>query len=58
LSAGAFVARALADAQGFAEAITGSKLVIYPDTGHFSHQEMADQSAADVRALLLATHNP
>jgi len=48
----------VADAHGFAEAIAGSKLVIYPDTGHFSHEEMADQSAADVRAFLLVTHKP
>jgi pimeloyl-ACP methyl ester carboxylesterase len=48
----------VADAHGFAEAISGSKLTIYPDTGHFVQDEVPDQSAADVRAFLLATNKP
>lgn len=48
----------VADAYGYAKAIPGSKLVVYPGTGHFSHEEMPDQSAADVRAFLLATNKP
>jgi pimeloyl-ACP methyl ester carboxylesterase len=48
----------VADAHVFAKAISRSKLVIYDDTGHFPHEEMADQSAADVRAFLLATNKP
>jgi len=46
----------VADGHLYAQAIPGSKLIIYPDTGHFSHEEMADQSASDVRAFLLATN--
>jgi pimeloyl-ACP methyl ester carboxylesterase len=48
----------VADGYGYAKAIAGSKLVIYPGTGHFSQQEMPDQSAADARAFLLATNKP
>ncbi|MBX9859950.1 MAG: alpha/beta hydrolase [Sphingomonas sp.] len=32
--------------------IPGSKLIVYPDTGHIPMEERADQSAADVRAFL------
>lgn len=32
--------------------ISGSKLIIYPKTGHIPMEERADQSAADVRAFL------
>ena len=32
--------------------IPGSKLIVYPDTGHVPMEERADQSAADVRAFL------
>jgi len=35
-------------------AITGSKLIVYPNTGHVPQEEVADQSAADVRAFLSA----
>jgi pimeloyl-ACP methyl ester carboxylesterase len=48
----------VASAHLFAEAIAGSKLVIYADTGHFTQEEVADQSAADVRAFLLAATKP
>jgi len=39
-------------AYAFHAAITGSKLVVYPNTGHVPQEEVADQSAADVRAFL------
>jgi pimeloyl-ACP methyl ester carboxylesterase len=35
-------------------AIPGSKLIIYPATGHIPMEEVADQSAADVRKFLSA----
>ena len=34
--------------------IPGSKLITYPATGHIPMEEVADQSAADVRAFLSA----
>ncbi|HET7333939.1 MAG TPA: alpha/beta hydrolase [Rhizomicrobium sp.] len=39
-------------AHKFAAAIPGSKLVIYPATGHIPQEEVPDQSAAAVRAFL------
>jgi pimeloyl-ACP methyl ester carboxylesterase len=36
----------------FAADIKGSKLIVYPGTGHIPQEEVADQSAADVRAFL------
>lgn len=39
-------------AHEFHDAIPGSKLIIYPNTGHIPQEEVADQSAADVRAFL------
>jgi pimeloyl-ACP methyl ester carboxylesterase len=39
-------------AHEFHAAIPGSKLIIYPNTGHIPQEEVADQSAADVRAFL------
>jgi len=48
----------VADAYLYAKAIPGSKLLIYPDTGHFTHEEVPDQSAADARAFLLARNKP
>jgi len=39
-------------AHEFNKAIPGSKLIIYPKTGHIPMEEVADQSAADVRAFL------
>jgi pimeloyl-ACP methyl ester carboxylesterase len=36
----------------FQKAIPGSKLIIYPNTGHIPQEEVADQSAADVKAFL------
>jgi pimeloyl-ACP methyl ester carboxylesterase len=44
----------VADAHPYTKAISGSKLVIYANTGHFTHEEVPDQSAADARAFLLA----
>ena len=48
----------VSDGHSYAKAISGSKLIVYPDTGHFSHEEVADQSALDVRAFLVATNQP
>ena len=48
----------VADAHGFAKAIPGSKLVIYPGTGHFPQDEVPDQSAADFRAFVPAANKP
>lgn len=39
----------------YAHAIRGSKLIIYPATGHLPQEEVPDKSAADVRNFLLAT---
>jgi pimeloyl-ACP methyl ester carboxylesterase len=39
-------------AQAFNKAIPGSKLIVYPATGHIPMEERAAQSAADVRAFL------
>ena len=39
----------------YARAIRGSRLVIYPATGHLPQEEVPDKSASDVRNFLLAT---
>jgi pimeloyl-ACP methyl ester carboxylesterase len=39
----------------YARAIRGSKLIVYPATGHLPQEEVPDKSAADVRNFLLAT---
>jgi len=39
----------------YARAIRGSRLVIYPATGHLPQEEVPDKSASDVRDFLLAT---
>ncbi|MBI3676332.1 MAG: alpha/beta hydrolase [Proteobacteria bacterium] len=39
-------------AHEFNKAISGSKLIIYKNVGHIPMEEVADQSAADVRAFL------
>jgi pimeloyl-ACP methyl ester carboxylesterase len=39
-------------AYAFHTAIAGSKLIVYPNTGHVPQEEVADESAADVRAFL------
>ena len=44
----------VAAARKFHAAIPGSKLIIYPATGHIPMEEVADRSAADVRAFLTA----
>ncbi|HEY5048182.1 MAG TPA: alpha/beta hydrolase [Rhizomicrobium sp.] len=48
----------LAAARAFAKAIAGAKLIVYPATGHIPQEEVPDQSAADVKAFLLATARP
>jgi pimeloyl-ACP methyl ester carboxylesterase len=42
----------VAAAHAWAKAIPGSKLIVYPATGHIPMEEVADQSAADVRKFL------
>ena len=42
----------VAAAHAWNAAIPGSKLIIYPATGHIPMEEVADQSAADVRKFL------
>jgi pimeloyl-ACP methyl ester carboxylesterase len=39
-------------AHDWERAVKGSKLIIYPATGHIPMEEVADKSAADVRAFL------
>jgi pimeloyl-ACP methyl ester carboxylesterase len=39
-------------AYAFHAAIAGSKLIVYPNTGHVPQEEVADESAMDVRAFL------
>ena len=39
-------------AHAYNKAIAGSKLIVYPATGHIPMEEVADQSSADVRAFL------
>ena len=45
-------------AREFHAAIPGSKLIVYPGTGHIPMEEVADQSAADVRAFLSPPSGP
>jgi pimeloyl-ACP methyl ester carboxylesterase len=42
----------VAAGHAFNKAIPGSKLIVHPGTGHIPMEEVADQSAADVRAFL------
>ena len=42
----------VATAHDWKKAIPGSKLIVYPATGHIPMEEVADKSAADVRAFL------
>lgn len=42
----------VASAYAFHKDIPGSKLIVYPQTGHIPMEEVADRSAADVRAFL------
>src|SRR5262249_22778294 len=39
-------------AYAFHAAIAGSKLIVYPNTGHIPQEEVADESASDLRAFL------
>jgi pimeloyl-ACP methyl ester carboxylesterase len=41
-------------AHEYARAIAGSKLIVYPATGHIPQEEVADRSATDVRSFLTA----
>ena len=40
------------DARKFADAIPGSTLIVYPQTGHVPMEQIADKSAADLREWL------
>ena len=42
----------VAAAHAWAKAIPGSKLIVYPDTGHLPMEEDAPESARDVRAFI------
>ena len=42
----------VATAHDWQKAIPGAKLIVYPATGHIPMEEVADKSAADVRAFL------
>ena len=42
-------------AYAFHAAIAGSKLIVYPNTGHVPQEEVAVESAADVHAFLRGT---
>lgn len=42
----------VASAYAFHKDIPGSKLIVYPGTGHIPMEEVADRSAADVRSFL------
>jgi pimeloyl-ACP methyl ester carboxylesterase len=46
------------DARRFADAIPGSTLIIYEKTGHIPMEQVADKSAADLRAWLQARVYP
>jgi pimeloyl-ACP methyl ester carboxylesterase len=48
----------VAAAQKFAEAIPGAKLVTYPDAGHLPQEEVASESAGDLRAFLTGLNAP
>lgn len=48
----------VAAGHAYARAISGSRLIVYPATGHLPQEEMADKSAADARTFLLATDRP
>src|SRR6185312_1270327 len=42
----------VASAHDWQSAVPGAKLIVYPKTGHIPMEEVADKSAADVRAFL------
>ena len=48
----------VAAGRAYAKAIRGSRLIVYPATGHLPQEEVADKSADDVRTFLLATSQP
>lgn len=45
-------------ARAFADAIPGSELIIYPDTGHLPQEEKAARSVADLRDFLSRRSGP
>lgn len=48
----------VSSARWFAEAIPGSKLVVYPKVGHIPMEEIPERSAADVKLWLNALPDP
>ena len=46
------------DGQRFADAIPGSKLIVYPGVGHVPMQQIPDKSAADLAGWLTALPMP
>jgi pimeloyl-ACP methyl ester carboxylesterase len=45
----------LATAHDWQKAVPGSKLIVYPKTGHIPMEEVADKSSGDVRKFLGGT---
>jgi pimeloyl-ACP methyl ester carboxylesterase len=45
----------VASARWFHQALPGSRLIIYPKVGHIPMEEVADQSAADLKTWLVGT---
>ena len=48
----------VAAARKFADAIPGAELVIYPDAGHLPQEELAEESAEDLRSFLSDINAP
>jgi pimeloyl-ACP methyl ester carboxylesterase len=48
----------VAAARKFADAIPGAELVIYPDAGHLPQEELASETAGDLRAFLAGLNAP
>jgi pimeloyl-ACP methyl ester carboxylesterase len=48
----------VAAARKFADAIPGAELVIYPDAGHLPQEELAEESAEDLRSFLADINAP
>ena len=51
-------AATVAAARKFADAIPGAELVIYPDAGHLPQEELASETAGDLRAFLARLNAP
>ena len=47
----------VSSAYEYQKAISGSKLIVYPDGGHVLQEDEADKSAADAKAFLMGVHS-